>query len=390
MNVCMVSYSLHPDSRVYRYLQSLNKRGDRVDVVCLGKIGEPYHESYSGGDIYRIQTREFNEQSPISHLMGLIKFLILSTVTCTRLYLKYRYELIHFHNVPDFGVFCTLIPKLIGAKVFLDIHDIVPEFYIRKFSVGEDHYIIKRLKWIEKVSCAFADHVITVTDLWRDRLIDRRSVSPEKCSVVLNVPYTGLFEPIKEISDTKNGKFLLSYHGNLTEPTGTDIAVRAVGIVKEKIADIELQITGKGREYQRLRRLTRELGLDDYVRFVNRVSIDEIPGILARADVGIDPKRGGVYAGETLSVKAMEYLSMRIPLIISRTKTAQLYFDDSMVSFFEPDDAEDLARCIVELYEAPEKRNAMIKGAERFNQRYFWGLFEKAYFDLVDRLCIDS
>ena len=125
MYVCMISYSLHPDSRPYRYLQSLIKRGDRVDVICLGRQGDPYREAYSGGHLYRIQTREFNERSPISHLIGLLKFFIRSAIVCTRLYFKRRYDLFHFHNVPDFGIFCTLIPKLAGVRVILDIHDIV-------------------------------------------------------------------------------------------------------------------------------------------------------------------------------------------------------------------------------------------------------------------------
>ena len=41
------------------------------------------------------------------------------------------YDVIHVHSVPDFQVFATLIPRLMGARVILDIHDIVPEFYAR-------------------------------------------------------------------------------------------------------------------------------------------------------------------------------------------------------------------------------------------------------------------
>ena len=44
------------------------------------------------------------------------------------------YDLIHVHSVPDFEVFAVLIPKLLGAKIILDIHDIVPEFYASKFN----------------------------------------------------------------------------------------------------------------------------------------------------------------------------------------------------------------------------------------------------------------
>ena len=42
------------------------------------------------------------------------------------------YDLIHVHSVPDFEVFAAAYPKLTGTKIILDIHDIVPEFYVEQ------------------------------------------------------------------------------------------------------------------------------------------------------------------------------------------------------------------------------------------------------------------
>ncbi len=381
----MVSYSLHPDARPYRYLKALNERGDRVDVICLRVEGEPYYETYDGGCIFRIQTRRYDERTPFTHLIRLVKFFFLSAYTCTRLHLKYRYDLIHFHNIPDFGVFCTLIPKMMGARIILDIHDIVPEFYVRKFSVGEDHIIIKALKWIEKLSAGYADHVITVTDIWRERLIER-SVEPEKCSVILNAPDSSMFNTTLYASSSQNGRFVVGYHGNLNEPTGVDIAIKAIKKAAEKIPSIQFKIVGKGRELKRLKRLVKDLRLKNHVSFYPPVSVEHVPQILTSLDVGVDPKRDGVYAGETLSVKAMEYLAMHVPLIISRTETAQAYFDDSMVMFFKPGDEKDLARCILELYESPHKRDRLVKNADGFNKEYSWEKYKKIYYHLIDNL----
>ena len=53
-----------------------------------------------------------------------------------------------------------LIPKLFGAKIILDIHDIVPEFYMSKFNAKEKSVFYKLLLFVEKISCMFSDQVI--------------------------------------------------------------------------------------------------------------------------------------------------------------------------------------------------------------------------------------
>ncbi|MFH1941011.1 MAG: glycosyltransferase, partial [bacterium] len=337
MKICMVSNSEYYDSRPNRYALSLIEKGHSVDMICLGDRNHSRYEIINGIHTYLIQTRQYDKKSPLSYLKNLIFFFFQSAFICTKLHLEKRYDIIHFHNIPDFGVFCTLVPKLMGAKVILDIHDVVPEFYMRKFSVPEKNVVIRLLKWIEKVSSSYADHVITVTDIWRDRLIER-SVSPSKCSVILNAPHGKLFMPIKK-SKQNNGVFTLSYHGNLKEPTGIDVAIRAVGIAKKTIPSIRFQIIGgNGSADKNLKKLIGDLRITKNVRLMKAISVEKISGFIGLADVGIDPKQGGVYAGETLSVKAMEYIAMQIPLIASRTMASQTYFNDSMVMFFEPGD----------------------------------------------------
>ena len=47
-----------------------------------------------------------------------------------------KYDVIHIHSVPDPLVFTAFLPKLVGAKIILDIHDLLPELYASKFGVS--------------------------------------------------------------------------------------------------------------------------------------------------------------------------------------------------------------------------------------------------------------
>ena len=107
-----------------------------MDVVALRRRGAPAVEVLDGVHVNRIQYREVNEQNRFSYLVRVMRFLILATWVLARAQWMKPYHVIHVHSVPDFLVFAAIVPKLLGARVILDIHDIMPEFYASKFRAG--------------------------------------------------------------------------------------------------------------------------------------------------------------------------------------------------------------------------------------------------------------
>ena len=80
------------------------------------------------------------------------------------LFFRKRYDIIQVHTMPDFLVFAALVPKLFGAKVILDVHDLMPELYMCKFRAGPRHFIIRLITWVERRSIGFAHQAIAVHD----------------------------------------------------------------------------------------------------------------------------------------------------------------------------------------------------------------------------------
>jgi glycosyltransferase involved in cell wall biosynthesis len=386
MRLCMVSYSEDNDTRVLRYAYSVIRRGDTVDMICLSEKGEAFHTEKNGIHKYHIYRRRYDEKSPFSYLKGPVVFFLRSFYFCTLLHFRNRYDIIHFHNIPDFGVFCTLIPKWMGAKVILDIHDLVPEYYMQKFDVGPKNGVTRLLVWIEGLSCRYADHVITVTELWRKRLISRSIRDAKRCSVILNVPDPDIFKSVKAGARKGKSEFLLSYHGNLSDVAGTGTLIRALPMIRKQVPGVMLQMLGHPEKMPSLRRLARSLGIEDCIRFMKAVHIDHLPPLMREVDVGIDPKRDGVYSGETLSVKAMEYLALGIPLVVSGTPIAREYFDDSMVLFFKPDDEMELAQQVIRLYESDGLGKRLARKAGEFFTTHHWNRYRETYFGILGRL----
>ncbi|MBN1895395.1 glycosyltransferase family 4 protein [bacterium] len=385
MKICMLGFThFEFDGRLHRYSLSLVERGDQVDMIGLGDPGEPRVVDFKGVRLYHLDSRDFKEAGPVSYLWNYFYFFMKAFWCVTGLHIRNRYDVIHYHNIPDFGVFCTLIPKMMGARVILDIHDLVPEFYMRKFHVHPRHPVIRALIAVEKASARFADHVITVTELWRRRLAER-SVPPGKCTVILNVPIRSVFKPRTQAGKKSAGK-LVSYHGNLAEPTGVDLLIRAMEKIKKDIPDIRLQIIGGGRDSDSLKAYVRSHALERWVRFIPARPLEELPAWVYPASLCVDPKREGVYAGETLSVKVMEYLGMGKAALVSRTRAASLYFDEDVVRFFKPGDVDDLAFQIRKLIRSPGTIRRLEKNTGRFFAEHDWKGYCAKYFSLLDRL----
>ncbi|MGD0232582.1 MAG: glycosyltransferase [Syntrophorhabdales bacterium] len=384
--VCMLSYSFYDvDARVSRYAETLARRGDHVDIIALGQEGQADFARINGVNVFRIQKRERNEKGKMSFLLRLSKFFVKSSVFLSRKHRIEPYDLIHVHSVPDFEVFAAWLPKLTGAKVILDIHDIVPEFYAAKFGTGKDSFLYKMLVRVERLSVRFADHVIISNHLWRERLL--RSAHNGKCSVVMNYPDPNVFFPR---SRTRNDdRFIMAYPGTLNRHQGIDIAIRAFASVKDRIPHAEFHIYGRGDMKASLCSMSEELGLRGRVVLHDMLPKEEIAEIMANSDLGIVPKRNDSFGGEAFSTKSLEFMLLGVPLLISGTKIDRHYFNDSVVRFFEPEDEESLATAMVELVRDESLRRRLVERASAFVARkYDWEKQKERYFDLVDGISI--
>jgi glycosyltransferase involved in cell wall biosynthesis/peptidoglycan/xylan/chitin deacetylase (PgdA/CDA1 family) len=384
IHACMLVYSFYEsDNRVMRYAEALVKRGDSVDVIALRKEGTPHYEEIRGVKVYRIQKRMIDEKGKISYLLKLIAFLFNSLIFLTNRHLKNSYDLIHVHSVPDFEVFATIFPKLQGAKIILDIHDIVPEFYASKFHENEKSTLFKALVMLERISSEYADHVIISNHLWEKTILSR-SVERDKCTVIMNYPDESIF--YQRSRERNDGKFVMIYPGTLGWHQGLDIAIQAFASIKDQAPETEFHIYGRGPEKKKLERLIAELGLENRVFIKETVPIEQIAHVMANADLGIIPKRNDPFGGEAFSTKILEFMSLGVPVIVSETKIDKFYFNDSVLKFFKPEDANDLAQCMLSLRNDKDLRDRLCENAQKFVENYSWEKKKQEYLGLVDSL----
>jgi glycosyltransferase involved in cell wall biosynthesis len=385
LRVAMLSYSFYEsDNRVRRYAETLARRGDHVDIISLRRPGQVVYSELNGVRVHRIQERVRDEKGKFTYLSKILKFFVRSAALLTGEHLKKPYDLVHVHSVPDFEVFAALVPKLAGAKVILDIHDIVPELYADKFHIGRNSSVFKSLVLAEQASAKFADHVIISNHLWHKRLCSR-SVSNDKCTAILNYPDEQTF--FKEFPKKPNKRFVFLYPGTLNFHQGLDLAVQAFSRIKDEADPSELHIIGEGPAREELRGMVRINGVQNRVFLKDPVPLDKIARIMSAADAGIIPKRNDGFGGEAFSTKSLEFMSLGVPIIVSRTRIDQYYFNDSVVKFVDPENVQDLAEGMLAMIRDKELRDRLAERGLEFARNFSWGEKKKIYLDLVDSLC---
>lgn len=386
-HILMVAYTNYRrDPRVKREAEALVEAGHQVTFLARRQPGEPHRERVAGVEVIKTPGLREKCTSIVEYLFDYAVFFALANLHL--LARPLRYDLIHVNNMPDFLVFAAWLPRLLRRPVIHDVHDLMPELYAEKFASGERHWMVRLLTVQERWAGRFSTAVLTVEERLKD-ILAARGIPRDRIHVLMNLPDDRIFAPrAAPPAKPAGAPFVLVYHGTLARRLGLDIAVRAVANLRDAIPAIELRIIGAGEERDNLIALRDQLGLSEIVRFSDGfVPVEQIPGLIADADVGLIPLRISGGTDIMLPTKLLEYVLVGIPCVTPRTGTIARYFDTGMVEFFEAESPDSLAAAILRMYSEPEHRRRLAaRATERFANVYRWSEHKKVYSSLVESL----
>jgi len=387
-SVCLVVQSDYEfDPRVRRKAEALVSAGYLVDVLALR--ASDGRRTYIRNGVH-VETFDLGKKrgSPARYFFEYAAFLLWAFVRVHVLTWRKRYVVVDVNTLPDFLVFAPLFVRWMGATVLLDMHEITPEFYMSKYGVGRDSWMVRLATFIERVSFNFADHVVTINDPILDLLVSR-GLNSAKATVVMNsADETQFAEPSAAagIADRAGATCVFIYHGTLTRIYGLDIAIEAFAIAEKEMSGAQLWILGSGPQREELTALARERGVEGRVRMVGQVPAGQIPTWLTQSDVGVLPIRSDVFLDFAFPNKLPEYIISGKPVIVSRLKGIRQYFDEDALAYFTPTDADDLARQMVRLYCDRELRSSLSARAMQQYAPIRWEIMRCRYLNLIDQL----
>jgi glycosyltransferase involved in cell wall biosynthesis len=384
-------FSYYPgDPRPRRAVDALVGEGMEVELICLGSENAPRREKLNGIKVLRVPLKN-RRGGKFAYAFQYAAFILISSAILALRSLTRRFDLVYVHNMPDILVVSSLVPRALGAKVILDLHDPMPELMMTIFNLDRESRIVRLISRIEKWSMARADLVLTV-NLACKRIFGSRSCRLEKIGVIMNSPDNEIFQfrtpqSYTSTNQARNERFVIMYHGSLVERNGLDLAVEALARVRESVPTAELRIYGARTLFlDRVMDVARSKGLDGAIRYLGPKRLEELVTAIEDCDVGVIPNHRNAFTEINTPTRIFEYLALGKPVVAPHTPGIQDYFSDESLLFFESGNSEELAQKIVCVFAHGKNVNAIVERGQQVYLKHIWSQERQTLVSLVSEL----
>lgn len=368
-----------PQNRLFELAVRLNKKGADVAILTAMpnypqmEIHKEYkrrfykQEEVEGLKIYRSWIFVSKNKSIPIRLLNYFSFVFSSFFT--GLFKLNRYDYIICESPPLFlGISSYLLSRFKRSMMIFNVSDLWPESaeklglvtnkFFLKISTRLEEFLYRKSFLITGQTQGIVKNISTrfpsKTVYWLPNGVDMQ-----------------LFQVETQIEDWRNENgfskddFILLYAGIIGHAQGLEIILNASKKLKE-YPSIKFILLGSGPLKESLQIQKQKDNLNN-VYFLNSVSKIEMPYIIDSIDVAIIPlKRLDLFKGAIPS-KIFENLAMKKPILLGvEGEAKELFIDEAKAGLaFEPENDEDLALKVIELYNNPELRNLM--GNNGFN-----------------------
>ena len=378
-----------PDPRVENEAISLVESGFDVYLFCL-KYGS---QQASNEEINGIKIKRYTSNNLDYKLSALAyTFPFYSRIMSKKIrsfLLLNKIDIIHIHDIRIAGAVFAANNKL-KLPVLLDLHDNMPEImkeyphvqnFPGKLLISPGKWKKKEEEFIEK-----ATKVITVSDEFRQEVIQRTNIHPDKIIVVPNTVRRSFYEDHqidKSIINKYKNDFVILYLGDTGIRRGLLTAIEAMPNLKKKIDNIKLVIVGSNSSDPILKQKVADLSIQNAVDFQGWQDVKLFPSYILASTICISPLYRNVQHDVAYANKLFQYMSFSKPVLVSNA-TAQKNLVEKIKSglVHKERDSKDFEDKILELYHNKDLREKMGANGKKFIENEF--CWEKASTKLIE------
>ncbi len=376
------------DRRVWLECRSLTRAGYQVAVVCPKGPDDPSYQVIDGVEIYKYPPYAPGGGAASFFVEYLYSFLatLLLTIKAAR---RGRFAAIQSCNPPDiFWPIGVLFRLIHGSRFVFDHHDLCPETFECRFP-GGSAILYRSLRLLERRTTRVADHVVSTNESFRQLVIERDGVPPERVTVVRTGPDPDKLKPVAPTIALRRGRpYLAVYIGVMGPQDGVDIVVQAADFIVNQMhrRDICFTVIGSGDCFDELVAMRDRLELGDFIEFTGRVPDEVVRSIFSTADVGLSPDPKNPLNDVSTMNKTMEYMAFGLPVLAFDLKETRASAADAAV-YATPNEVEDMGRRLVALMDDEPRRRAMgAIGRARIENELAWSHQEPRYVAVYDCL----
>jgi glycosyltransferase involved in cell wall biosynthesis len=381
-HIAMVAYTqLSFDARVLREAKAAAEAGFLVHFFTLTEDNPQNIEDFNNIIIFRSSSRQYKGHNKPAFVWSYIKFFFFCFVRVGWGFLLKRYRVIHVNNMPNFLVFACIIPKIFGAKIILDVHDLMPELFAAKFDLPLDHSLIRLLYLEERCSANFAKEVISTNRLHTERFV-KNKIDGKTFPVILNAADEKIFAPVLERKFDDEIMTIVAT-GTINARYGYDVLLEAIARLNRDKMRVKLRILGDGEYRDQVVSMIENLRIANSIEMSNGfLPIQALAQQLNDCHIGMIPWHNDISSNFQMPNKIHEYFIKRLCVVGSDVNILREYFSDTIV-FFRAGDSNDLYEKLIFLINNRSVMEAYAKKGFEFYEHSTWNHYKEQYVGLL-------
>ncbi|MDR1381827.1 MAG: glycosyltransferase [Tannerella sp.] len=239
-----------------------------------------------------------------------------------------QYDVIHAHDWLTYPA--GIHAKNVSGKPLV-IHVHATDYDRSRGNVNPEVYNI------EKNGMDYADHIITVSNLTRNTVIEKYSQNPAKVTTVHNA-VEPLGRDILAIPDRRGVKDkIVTFLGRITMQKGPEYYVEAAAKVLARSKNVRFIMAGSGDMMNQMIRLAAKRNISDRFHFTGFMKGKQVYEIFKSSDVYVMPS-----VSEPFGISPLEAMQCGIPSIISKQSGCAEILDYAVkVDFWDIDALAD-------------------------------------------------
>ena len=285
--------NLSTDQRVEKVCRTLSENGFAIELIGNNWGGLP----------------DLKRDYPVSRIILKSKILRYAYVEFQWKLYKELLKKADQHTILLSNDLDTLLPNYMVSKklnipLVYDSHEIFTEMpsvngrFTQNIWRSLESFIAPKLKFMMTASESYADWFHKTYGIERPVVVQNfplKSGNPQDYSIV-------------------NSPKVIIYQGVINPSRGLDKLIPEM----HKIENAELWIAGDGPKKKEFQELTKNLGLDDKVKFIGKILPEKLREITQKADLGVSiEENNGLSYYFSMPNKISDYIQARIPVVVS-------------------------------------------------------------------------
>jgi len=352
----------------YNLAQGLLKKGQDVFIITsVQDKSKEGKEEYNGLKIFRIYS---DYHSRWHSYLSLYNPQVISKVE--KIIKEIKPDVCHFHHIHQYlSYYCFKIAKKYCPAVFLTAHDAMLFNYGKLMpKEGKSIYRVSIKDQISQAKKRYnpfrniviyrylkdIDKIFSISDFLKEAL--RVNGIKNVVTIYNAIEVNDWKSSLKEIEEFKNNyslenKKIILFGGRLSGAKGGEVILKAMKLVVKDIPNAILLVIGTKDQYaQKMIQLTKELNIDNNVKFTNWLNRSDIKKAFFASDICVTPS---IY-GDPFNLFNIEAGAARKPVIgTCFGGTPEIILDNKTGYIINPLNIELLAEKIIDLLKNPQK-----------------------------------